>query len=73
MAGLIQTALIVGVLSDTLLVGPDEKRIMASVEKTRVMQLRVVLKLPVIYPFLLRFSLLAFDYGPKSTARRLKI
>ena len=40
LAGLIQTALIVGVLSDTLLVGPDEKRIMASVEKTRVMQLR---------------------------------
>ena len=37
---MIQTALIVGVLSDTLLVGPDEKRIMASVEKTRVMQLR---------------------------------
>lgn len=40
LGGLIQTALIVGVLSDTLLVGPDEKRIMASVEKTRANHLR---------------------------------
>ena len=38
--GLVQTALIVGVLSDTLLIGHDEKRIMATVERTRANALR---------------------------------
>ena len=33
--GIFQTALIVGVLSDTLVIPPDEKRILASVEKQR--------------------------------------
>ena len=31
--GIFQTALIVGVLSETLVIPPDEKRILASVEK----------------------------------------
>ena len=33
--GIFQTALIVGVLSETLVIPPDEKRILASVEKQR--------------------------------------
>ena len=31
--GILQTALIVGVLSETLVIPPDEKRILASVER----------------------------------------
>ncbi|CBY13606.1 unnamed protein product [Oikopleura dioica] len=38
--GIFQTALIVGVLSDTLVIPPDEKRILASVEKQRADQIR---------------------------------
>ena len=33
--GIFQTALIVGVLSEALVIPPDEKRILASVEKQR--------------------------------------
>ena len=33
--GILQTALIVGVLSETLVIPPDEKRILASVERQR--------------------------------------
>ena len=33
--GIFQTALIVGVLSETLVIPPDEKRILASIEKQR--------------------------------------
>ena len=38
--GLFQTALIVGVLSENLIIGPDEKRLMASVEKQRAERIR---------------------------------
>jgi len=38
--GIFQTALIVGVLSETLVIPPDEKRILASVEKQRADQIR---------------------------------
>ena len=38
--GLFQTALIVGVLSENLIIGPDEKRLMASVEKQRAVRIR---------------------------------
>ena len=31
--GILQTALIVGVLSETLIIPPDEKRILASVDR----------------------------------------
>ena len=33
MKGILQTALIVGVLSETLIIPPDEKRILASVDR----------------------------------------
>ena len=36
--GIFQTALIVGVLSEALVIPPDEKRILASVEKQREFQ-----------------------------------
>jgi len=38
--GIFQTALIVGVLSEALVIPPDEKRILASVEKQRADQIR---------------------------------
>ncbi|CAG5095448.1 Oidioi.mRNA.OKI2018_I69.XSR.g14193.t1.cds [Oikopleura dioica] len=38
--GLFQTALIVGVLSESLLIGPEEKRLMASVERQRAHVIR---------------------------------
>jgi len=38
--GLFQTALIVGVLSENLIIGPDEKRLMASIEKQRAERIR---------------------------------
>ena len=37
--GIVQTALIVGVLSETLVIPPDEKRILASVERQSTVNL----------------------------------
>merc|ERR1719285_1578753 len=38
--GILQTALIVGVLSETLVIPPDEKRILASVDRQKANQIR---------------------------------
>ena len=69
--GIFQTALIVGVLSEALVIPPDEKRILASVEKQRKKLYFYAILRPVPYLELRLYSILGADQIRRHAAAKL--